>query len=146
MRILCVCTGNVCRSPMLEALLRREYEKLGRADVTVHSAGVMTNDGMSPTPEAITAMNEIGLDISEHRSRQVTPAIIDDSDVFAALTTEHGVTLAFYHAADPEKVVVPGAGIPDPYGRPLSAYRACRDELLETLPKLMEDIDAVWNK
>ncbi len=144
MNILCVCTGNVCRSPMLEALLRREFEKEGLTDITVRSAGVMTNDGMSPTPQAITAMQEIGIDISEHLSRQVTPEIVDWTDVFVALTTEHGVTLAFYHAADPEKIVVPGAGIADPYGYPLPAYRDCRDELLETLPTLMQDIKALW--
>ena len=143
MKILCVCTGNVCRSPMLEALLQREYEKLGRTDVTVHSAGVMTNDDMPPTAEAVAVMKEIGIDISGHRSRQVTPAIVEESDVFVALTTEHGVTLAFYHAADPEKVVVPGAGIPDPYCLPIAAYRECRDDLLEALPQLIADIDAL---
>ncbi len=143
MNILCVCTGNVCRSPMLEALLRRELEKQGLFDFTVESAGTMTDDGMVPTPQAIAAMQEIGVDISEHTSRQVTPAIVDNADVFVALTTEHGVALAFYHGADPEKVIVPGHGIADPFGQPLAAYRACRDELIACLPQLIEDIKAL---
>lgn len=140
MKILCVCTGNVCRSPMLEALLRRELETQGLTGFTVSSAGTMTDDGMVPTTQAITAMNEIGLDISEHTSRQINYTIVQDTDIFVALTTEHGVSLAFYHGADPEKILVPGAGIPDPFGNPLSAYRKCRDLLLETLPQLVEDI------
>ena len=143
MKILCVCTGNVCRSPMLEALLRREFEKQGLTDFTVSSAGTMTDDGMSPTEQSITAMEEIGLDISSHTSRQVTRDIVKDTDIFVALTTEHGVALAFYHGADPEKIVVPGAGVPDPFGGPLSVYRQCRDLLLETMPQLIEDIKAL---
>ena len=144
MNILCVCTGNVCRSPMLEALLRRELEKQGFTDFTVSSAGTMTDDGMPSTEQAITAMKEIGLDISHHLSRQITYNIVEDADVFVALTTEHGVALAFYHGADPEKILVPGAGVPDPFGNPLPAYRQCRDLLLETLPQLIEDIKALW--
>ena len=143
MNILCVCTGNVCRSPMLEALLRRELKKEGFRDVTVSSAGTLTDNGMVPTPQAITAMHEIDLDISGHTSRQVTRSIVENTDIFVALTTEHGVALAFYHGADPEKIVVPGAGIPDPFGNPLPAYRECRDLLLETLPQLIEDIKAL---
>lgn len=143
MNILCVCTGNVCRSPMLEALLRRELEQQGLTEFTVSSAGTMTDDGMIPTEQAVTAMNEIGLDISGHTSRQVTRAIVENTDVFVALTPEHGVALAFYHGADPKKIVVPGSGIADPFGSPLPVYRQCRDLLLETLPQLIEDIKAL---
>lgn len=143
MNILCVCTGNVCRSPMLEALLRREFEQQGLTDFHVSSAGTMTDDGMIPTEQSVTAMNEIGLDISGHTSRQITREIVENTDVFVALTTEHGVALAFYHGADPEKIVVPGGGIDDPFGNPLPIYRQCRDLLLETLPQLVEDIKAL---
>ena len=143
MNILCVCTGNVCRSPMLEALLRREFERQGLTDFTVASAGTMTNDGMLPTEQAVTAMNEIGLDISDHTSRQVNRKIVENTDVFVALTPEHGVALAFYHGADPKKIVVPGGGITDPFGSPLPVYRRCRDLLLETMPQLIEDIKAL---
>ena len=143
MNILCVCTGNVCRSPMLEALLRREFERQGLTDFTVASAGTMTNDGMIPTEQAVTAVNEIGLDISDHTSRQVNRKIVENTDVFVALTPEHGVALAFYHGADPKKIVVPGGGITDPFGSPLPVYRRCRDLLLETMPQLIEDIKAL---
>lgn len=144
MNILCVCTGNVCRSPMLEALLQRELEKQGFTDFTVRSAGTMTNDGMMPTPQAITAMQEIGIDISEHVSRQVTPAIAAETDAFVALTTKHGVDLVFYHGADPKKIIVPGEGIPDPFGSPLPVYRECRDSLIEAMPQVIEDLKALW--
>lgn len=143
MNILCVCTGNMCRSPMMEALLRRELEAAGMTEYSVSSAGTFTDDGVPASTEAITVMNEIGIDISAHRSRQITPAIVDETDIFVAMTTEHGVTLAFYHDADPKKVLVPGNGIADPYGAPLNVYRNCRDMLIEALPQLIEDIKAL---
>lgn len=142
MNILCVCTGNICRSPMLTCLLRDALEKEG-IECTVTGAGTATTDGVPPSPHAITAMHEIGVDIADLRSRQITQAIVDETDVFVALSVQHGVTLAFQYGADPECIVVPGDGIPDPYGQSLEVYRACRDELVERLPQVIDDIKAL---
>ncbi len=139
MNVLCVCTGNICRSPMLTYLLRDALAKEGLS-LTVVGAGTATTDGVPPSPHAITVMNEIGIDISDNRSRQMTNAIADETDIFVALSVEHGVALAFQFAVDPENILVPGAGIPDPYGRDLATYRECRDMLIEALPQLVEDI------
>lgn len=139
MNVLCVCTGNICRSPMLTGLLRKRLAEEGLS-LTVNGAGIATEDGIPPSPHAITAMNEIGIDISALRSRQITPAIVADTDLFVALSVEHGVTLAFQYGVDPEIILVPGQGIPDPYGCDLATYRACRDSLIDALPQLVEDI------
>lgn len=139
MTILCVCTGNICRSPMLTYLLRDALAKEG-ISCTVSGAGTGTIDGDPPTMHAITAMREIGVDISEHRSRQITPSLVAETDLFIALSVEHGVTLAFQYGVDPENILVPGSGVPDPFGRDLAAYRDCRDQLLEELPQLVHDI------
>lgn len=143
MRLLCVCTGNICRSPMLEYLLAQELPKHGITEFTVAGAGTHTVDGAPPSSHAITVMNEIGIDISDHRSRQMTVSIADETDVFVALTTEHGVQLAFLYGVDPEKILVPAEGIPDPYGCDLATYRRCRDEMIAALPQLVEDIKAL---
>ncbi len=142
MKIVCVCTGNICRSPMLTYLLRDALEKEG-IPCEVSGAGTGTRDGVPPSTHAITAMQEIGVDISDNRSRQMTLEIADDADVFVALSVEHGVTLAFQYDVDPEKILVPGSGVPDPYGMDLATYRACRDTLVETLPQLVADIKAM---
>ncbi len=139
MNVLCVCTGNICRSPMLTYLLRDAFAKEG-LDLTVSGAGTATTDGVPPSPHAITVMNEIGIDISDNRSRQITPTIVNDTDIFVALSVEHGVTLAFQYDVDPELILVPGYGIPDPFGHDLATYRACRDSLVEALPQLIADI------
>lgn len=139
MNILCVCTGNICRSPMLTYLLRDALAKEG-IDCAVSGAGTATIDGEPASPHAITVMQEIGMDISDHRSRQLTPAIVDETDLFIALSVEHGVTLAFHYGVDPEHILVPGSGVPDPFGRDLATYRACRDQMSEELPALIRDI------
>ncbi len=139
MNILCVCTGNICRSPILTYLLRDALAKEGLA-ANVTGAGTATQDGVPPSTHAITAMSEIGFDIADNRSRQLTLSIAEDTDLFVALSVEHGVTLAFQYGVDPENILVPGGGIPDPYGHDLPTYRLCRDQLVEALPQLIADI------
>lgn len=142
MNILCICTGNICRSPMMEYFLKNALaEQFPKA--AVFSAGLATDDGYTPTPHAVAAMNEIGVDISGHRSRQLTQAIADNTDAFVAMTTEHGVTLAFHYGVDPKKIIVPGAGVPDPYGQDLATYRTCRDLLQASLPQVIEELQAL---
>lgn len=140
MKVLCVCTGNICRSAMLPYLLKQELDKQGITDFTFSGAGTETVDGAPPTPHAVTAMKEIGIDITGHRSRQLTTAIVDDYDVFIAMEPHHGVTLAFIYGADPEKIIIPGNGIPDPFGRDLPVYRRCRDLLCDAVPQIIADL------
>lgn len=73
--ILTVCTGNICRSPMAEAVLA---DRLGRRGVAavVESAGISALVGRPPDAIALELMAERGLDISGHRARQLTPALI----------------------------------------------------------------------
>ena len=142
MKIVCVCTGNICRSPMLTYLLRDALEKEG-IPCEVSGAGTGTRDGVPPSTHAITAMQEIGVDISENRSRQMTLEIAEDTDICVALSVEHGVTMAFQYGIDPERILVPGSGIPDPFGCDLDTYRQCRDQLMEALPQLVADVKAL---
>ncbi len=61
--ILFLCTGNVCRSPMAEALFRHATK--GRGEFRVLSAGLGAMDGQPPTPHSVQAMRELGIDISQ---------------------------------------------------------------------------------
>jgi protein-tyrosine phosphatase len=73
--ILIVCTGNICRSPMAMALLRDRLGKRG-AHVEVDSAGIAALVGHPADPEACDLMSTRGLDISDHRARQLTPDLV----------------------------------------------------------------------
>jgi protein-tyrosine phosphatase len=85
--VLVVCTGNICRSPMGEALMRRHLATHG-IDAHVHSAGTMRWRGPA-TAEAVQAMSERGLDVSGHRSRELTPALVEASDLVLGMTRAH---------------------------------------------------------
>ena len=84
MRILFVCTGNMCRSPMAEGLARavidREYPET-RERFDFSSAGVAALEGNVPAREAVEVMMERGIDISGHRARNVTRSILEASDL-----------------------------------------------------------------
>jgi protein-tyrosine phosphatase len=85
--VLVVCTANVCRSPMAEALLMRRMSELG-SQTTVRSAG-MLGGGNPPYPEVVSAMAGYGLDVSAHRSRQVTQEDLERADLTLAMAREN---------------------------------------------------------
>jgi protein-tyrosine phosphatase len=93
--VLMLCTANVCRSPMAQALLARRLATLGRP-ATVRSGG-MLSEGEPPRPEVVAAMAARGLDVSAHRSHRVSPADLDRADLTLAMTRgnlRHAVVLA----------------------------------------------------
>jgi protein-tyrosine phosphatase len=85
--VLMVCTANVCRSPMAEALLSRRLTELG-LDATVRSAGMLAG-GEPPRPEVIAAVAGYGLDVSAHRSRRMTPEDVERADLTLAMAREN---------------------------------------------------------
>lgn len=82
-----MCTGNICRSPMAEALLADRLDRLG-VDARVSSAGLLF-DGRAAEPEAVDAMADLGLDISAHRSRRLTPELAAHADVVIGMELRH---------------------------------------------------------
>ena len=134
--VICVCTGNTCRSPMAAALLRRALDKRGREDILVESAGLAAGPASPASEHAIAVSAEIGLDLSAHLSRPFTPAMAADAARIVAMTDGHAAVLIGRFAVPPERVIVPSGGIPDPFGGTLADYRRTRDALAEAMEAL----------
>src|ERR1700751_5632518 len=85
--ILFVCTGNVCRSPMAEGLLR--HLVAGRPDIRVQSAGVSTFPGQPPSPHAVSVLADLRIDISRLRSMPLSEKLVEDASCIIAMTRGH---------------------------------------------------------
>jgi len=86
-KILFVCTGNTCRSPMAEALLRSKARERGLS-VEIRSAGVSTIDGLPVSPNAVQALRQRDI---EHKgiSHRLTMDAVEWADLILTMTTSH---------------------------------------------------------
>lgn len=87
-KVLFVCTGNTCRSPMAEALLRQKAMEEG-IRLEVGSAGISAVNGLSPSDAAVQVMKEKGIDHSSHRSRPLDAAMAAWADLILVMTEAH---------------------------------------------------------
>jgi RpiB/LacA/LacB family sugar-phosphate isomerase len=147
--ILFLCTGNVCRSPMAEGLFRHAVK--GRGEFRVLSAGLGAVDGQPPTAHSVQAMKEIGLDISQQRSRALTAEMVRQADLILGMTHSHTDTVALLYPWAAEKTFLLREfdetlepyekDISDPIGCAYPVYVECRDQIeqgIATLLKFME--------
>ncbi|WP_221032986.1 low molecular weight protein arginine phosphatase [Actomonas aquatica] len=146
--LLAVCTANICRSPMVEALLAHalKAEEGPLKSFRVASAGVAARSGDPASANSVTALKKVGLDISKHRSQPLTPELLSEATAVFVMTESHRDIIYAMFEPQPENIFLlrefmpPEADqqIADPYGGPLPLYEMCRDEIVEAIPSLLE--------
>lgn len=123
-RVLIVCTGNICRSPMAEGLLRARLA--GQGGINVNSAGIAALAGHPPHPLATSLLAERHIDISAHRARQIDRVMLSASDVILVAESAHGAWVVSRFPGTRDRVhrlgKWRGLDVPDPFGRPRAAF------------------------
>jgi protein-tyrosine phosphatase len=131
--VLVVCVGNICRSPMAEAILQDALK--GDSGVTVSSAGLGALVGYPADEHAVTLMNERGLDLAGHKARQLNSELINESDLILVLEAGHKKVIDSNEPTARGKVYRLGEwqdqDIPDPYRKPKAAFEDAL-ELIDT--------------
>jgi glycine hydroxymethyltransferase len=143
--ILFVCTGNVCRSPMAEGLMRDLLRE--RNDITVISAGVSASKGAPASQPAVAALSELGIDIRRFRSQPVTEKLLDQCTHVFTMTRDHKRIIDLLFPEYGEKIRLlgefsrGGGDVPDPIGQGLPTYKRCRDVIKSALVQIRDFVD-----
>jgi protein-tyrosine-phosphatase len=142
-RVLLVCTGNTCRSPMAEAMLIH-MSKEKQFPLEVRSAGIYAMSGSEISPQAKEVLESKGITV-EHYAQRLDEALADWADVILTMTPHHKHEIVLEMPTIAEKVYTiteyddqEDLGISDPFGASVDVYQQCAEEIQRHLAGWLE--------
>lgn len=143
-KILFICTGNTCRSPMAHALFNHYLNS--KDEYLAVSAGIMAETGDRASEYAILALKNYGIDLSHHRARSLEYGLLKDAHLVLCMTKSHKEALISLFPPMADKIftlseyggILDFGDIGDPYGRSLKCYEETADQIKTALVKVLE--------
>ena len=136
-KVLFVCTGNTCRSPMAEAVFNSLCQDRGLPYVA-ESAGVCTLTGLPMSENSAECLREQGIDPSYFTSTSVEDVDMESMVHFFVMSDDHMSVLMSAFGVESDKITV--MNISDPYGSSLQRYRLCLDEIRAEVEAIVKDL------
>ena len=135
-KVLFVCTGNTCRSPMAQGI----YNSISDG---AFSRGLMVWGAAPASDNAVIAMEKMGIDISDHISRGLSVSDLKECDLCLTMTQGHKNIILSHFPEYEDKVFTlgeyaGGADVPDPYGMGVEEYVLCAEKIREYINKVLE--------
>lgn len=152
MKIMFICTGNICRSAMAHWLFNKKVEDLKLENIEVYSCGIYAQDGDTPTYEAKSVMEEYNVDLSKHKATNIRNSNIKEMDLILCATISHKMAVLDIYPELKDKVFTmkeyvnynrqyhDEINIKDPWGYDIDTYRSCASEIEECLDLLIQKI------
>ncbi len=147
MKILFVCTGNTCRSPMAAALLKDMLKEKGIFNIKVESAGIAASPDQKANPLSSQVMEEQGIQITDHRTRQIQADQLKQANLILTMTEGHKTAVL---SGEPsvwnniftlnEYAEMEEKDIPDPYGLSKQEYQITAHKIRSALEKVIDKL------
>jgi protein-tyrosine phosphatase len=150
--IVLVCTGNTCRSPMAEVMCRKmvadrlgcKPTELNDHGVIIMSAGISAIMGARPSPEGVTVMSKMGLELGDHESQPLTGQLVRHADIIWTMTRSHKQAIATQWPEALARTFVLSrdqSDIPDPIGGPIEFYERSAQQIKTELEQRVAELD-----
>ena len=151
MKIMFICTGNICRSAMAEGMLKQKLKQNNIKNIEVYSCGIYAETGDYATYNSIEVAKDYGADIKNHKATNIRDSRINEMDIILCATNSHKQNILYMYPNLKDKVYTmkeyakidqngQDLNIKDPWGYDINIYYNCAKEINDCLEKIIERI------